>query len=367
MRQNLKMTTEAMVVLDHVTVRFDATVALDGVSLEVRSGEIACLLGPSGSGKSTLLRVVAGIQQIERGRVILDGVPVAAPGTFLEPERRRVGMVFQDYALFPHLTVEANVAFGLRSEQRAGTARRVHELLERVGLSRYARSYPHVLSGGERQRVALARALAPRPRVLLMDEPFSSLDAGLRERVRRETLDLVRDTHTTTIIVTHDATEAVRTADRIALLRSGRLLQCATPEELYTRPTTAFAAHFLGDVNELAGTCRNGRVDTALGSFAAPQLPEQAPVRVCIRPQHVRVAGAPTPIRGRVRASEFLGEIERVLVDVDDLRTPLSVRQMGPTSLVPGDTVHLDVDPGHVVVVPDDGSPMDAVPEGGLR
>jgi iron(III) transport system ATP-binding protein len=269
-------------------------------------------------------------------------------------------MVFQDYALFPHLTVEANVAFGLRGENRSETARRVRELLERVGLSRYSSSYPHALSGGERQRVALARALAPRPRVLLMDEPFSSLDPGLRERVRRDTLNVLRDTNTTTIIVTHDATEAVRLADRIALLRGGRLLQCGSPEELYTRPTTAFAAHFLGDVNELAGTCRNGRVETALGSFAAPQLPEQTPARVCIRPQHLRMAGAPTAIKGRVLASEFLGEIERVLVNVDHLRTPVSVRLLGRTQLAPGDTVHLAVDPSDVVVVPDDGSSMDS-------
>jgi iron(III) transport system ATP-binding protein len=357
MRQNLNIVShgEPMVALDQVAVTFGDTVALDRVSLEVGAGEIVCLLGPSGSGKSTLLRAVAGIERTVGGQVTLDGVVVTGPGVFVEPEQRRVGMVFQDYALFPHLTVAANVAFGLKGA-RSDVNARVAALLERVGLARYAKSYPHMLSGGERQRVALARALAPNPRVLLMDEPFSSLDRGLRDRVRRETVDLLRETRTTTLVVTHDPTEAVLAADRIALLRAGRLLQVATPEELYMRPNSAFAAHFLGEVNELPGTCRGGRVDTVFGSFSAPHVPEHAAARVCIRPQDLRVAGGPTPIKGRVLASEFLGDAERVIVGVPELNAPVAVRTLARTRLNPGDTVHLDVDPSHVVIVPDDGA-----------
>ena len=342
------------VALDAVSLRFDRILAVDDVTLDVHAGEIVALLGPSGSGKSSLLRLVAGIERPTSGRIRIDGVDAAAPGVFLEPEHRRVGMVFQDYALFPHLTVAANVAFGLAGRDRAEIARTVDDLLERVGLSRYAASYPHVLSGGERQRVALARALAPAPRVLLMDEPFSSLDRQLRDRVRRETLELLRDLQTTTIVVTHDPSEAIAIADRIALLRRGRLLQFGSAEDLYARPTSAFAARFFGDVNELTGTCRGGCIDTPFGRFAAPHLPDRASARVCIRPQHQRVAASPTSVRGRVVASEFLGEGVRLVVEVGDLIEPVALRVLGRAHVSPGDTIHLDVDTPSVVIVPDE-------------
>ena len=227
-------------------------------------------------------------------------------------------------------------------------------LLERVDLTRYAASYPHMLSGGERQRVALARALAPKPRVLLMDEPFSSLDRHLRERLRRDTVDLLRDLGTTTIVVTHDPGEAIAMADRIALLREGRLLQYGSAEDLYQRPTTAFTARFFGDVNELTGLCLDGGIETPFGSFAAPHLPDRTAARVCIRPHHLRVAGSPTNVRATVVASEFLGEANRVVVEVGDLRQPVALRVTGGTRLIPGDIIHLDVDTPSVVVVPDD-------------
>jgi iron(III) transport system ATP-binding protein len=212
-----------MVAVEGVSQRFGEQVVLDRVSLAVRAGEVLGLVGPSGSGKSTLLRLIAGIDRPWGGVIRVAGEEVASPAVFVPAERRRVGMVFQDYALFPHLTVAANVAFGLRGLPRRQADEVVRTLLERVHLSRYAASYPHTLSGGERQRVALARALAPTPRVLLMDEPFSSLDADLRERVRRDTVDLLRDLHTTTIVVTHDLKEAVQMTDRVAVLRAGRL------------------------------------------------------------------------------------------------------------------------------------------------
>jgi iron(III) transport system ATP-binding protein len=334
-----------------VSRQYGAITALDRVSLEVAAGELVCLLGPSGSGKSTLLRLVAGIERPSAGRIVLEGIEVAGPHAFVEPEDRRVGMVFQDYALFPHLTVAANVAFGLRGRPRTDTDRLVGELLERVGLTRYASSYPHMLSGGERQRVALARALAPNPRVLLMDEPFSSLDGRLRDGVRQQTLGLLRETGTTTIFVTHDPNEAMRIADRIALLHAGRLVQCAEPDQLYDRPATPFAARLFGEINELCGVAVDGWVDTALGRFPAAHLADRAPACVCIRPQHLRLArsGAGTP--ARVADVVFLGEIEQLSLAVPGIEAPLTARTFGSTRLRPDETVYVTVHPEDARVV----------------
>ena len=344
-----------MVVLDSIGMRFGDVVALDDVSLNVAAGEIMSLLGPSGSGKSTLLRIVAGITRPDTGRVHIAGSEMAGPTVFVEPEHRRVGMVFQDYALFPHLTIAANVAFGLKGRDRTSVSATVSGLLERVGLSRYASSYPHMLSGGERQRVALARALAPQPRVLLMDEPFSGLDGQLRDRVRRETLELLRETGTTTIIVTHDPGEAMRSADRLALLRDGRLVQQGAVDEVYSRPATAFAARFLSEVNELAGRSRSGRVDTPLGTFAAPGVPDDTAVRVCIRPHHVHSAAGATGIPATVISRECLGDTDRTTLAVAGLDAPVALRTFGRGPWAPGETIFVNVDASNVVVVADDG------------
>jgi iron(III) transport system ATP-binding protein len=291
------------VAVDQVSRRYGAVEALQDASLAVAEEEIVCLLGPSGSGKSTLLRLLAGIERPSSGRVLLDGREVAGPGRFVEPEQRRVGMVFQDYALFPHLTVAANVAFGLRGRRRAEQETTVRALLQRVGLHAYASRYPHELSGGERQRVALARALAPGPRVLLMDEPFSSLDDRLRRRVRQETADLLREMRTTAVVVTHDPDEAMQIADRIALLHAGRLVQCDTPEALYARPETLFAARFFSALNELPGTCRRGGVETVFGRVAAPHLADGAPAVVCRRPRVCRPGSSTPPSWARWNSS----------------------------------------------------------------
>jgi iron(III) transport system ATP-binding protein len=210
--------------MTNVTVRYGNRAVLDGVSIDLAAGEVFTLIGPSGSGKSTLLRVIAGLERPAAGRVTIDGVEVAGPSTFVEPERRGVGMVFQDYALFPHLTVAANVGYGLRRASRGDAQRRVHELLDRVGLASRASAYPHMLSGGERQRVALVRALAPAPDVLLLDEPFCSLDASLRKQVRADTVQVLREAGATVVLVTHDPGDAVEAAGRVAMMQAGQLL-----------------------------------------------------------------------------------------------------------------------------------------------
>jgi iron(III) transport system ATP-binding protein len=347
-------TRDPLLSLDRLTLRFGNAVALDEVSFDVARGEIVSLLGPSGSGKSSLLRLVAGIDRPTLGRIRIEGADVADPACFVEAEHRNVGMVFQDYALFPHLTVADNVAFGLAGRRRADIDRTVSELLERVGLSRYAGSYPHALSGGERQRVALARALAPKPRLLLMDEPFSSLDRQLRSRVCRDTISVLRDLGTTAIVVTHDPAEAIAIADRIALLRAGRLQQYGSAQSLYQRPATAFTARFFGDVNELTGLCFDGGIATPFGCFAAPHLPERSAARVCIRPHDLRVSGRTTDVRGRVLTSEFLGGVERVVVEIGEPGQPVSLHVSPGAPFAPGDTIHLDVDRSRVVVVADD-------------
>lgn len=353
---NVQPAAGSRLTVDALSLSYGARQALDRVSLRVAQAEVLCLLGPSGSGKSTLLRLVAGVERPSSGRIAVGELEVVGPGRFVEPELRGVGMVFQDYALFPHLTVAANVAFGLKGRSRPEMSRIVGAMLERVGMDRFGDRYPHQLSGGERQRVALARALAPQPRVLLVDEPFSSLDTRLRDRVRQDTLDLLRETGTTAVLVTHDPDEAMRVADRIALLCDGRLVQAGAPAEIYTHPETLFCAKFFSDINELPGVCRNGRVDTPLGSFEASHLGDQTPACVCIRPQHLRLASGPTPIAARVVKSTFLGEVDhlelQVIGPLPGPPTPVTLRTFGWARLVPGDAVHLEVFADDVLVVP---------------
>jgi ABC-type Fe3+/spermidine/putrescine transport system ATPase subunit len=235
-----------MLELQSVTKRFGPTTALDDASLTVAPGEFVALLGPSGCGKTTALRVAAGFERPDSGRVEIDGAAVAHNGEFVAPERRAVGMVFQDYALFPHLDVAANVGFGLPRRDRP---ERVRELLEVVGLDGLGRRSPGELSGGQQQRVALARALAPTPKLVLLDEPWSAIDALLREEMREELARVLREQGVTVVLVTHDREEAFTLADRIALMREGRVVQCGTPEELYFRPADRWAARFVGASN----------------------------------------------------------------------------------------------------------------------
>jgi iron(III) transport system ATP-binding protein len=280
---------------------------LRGVSLDVAPGEILCLLGPSGDGKTTLLRLVAGLEPLQHGRIALDGVTLAEPGRDMLPEARRVGFVFQDYALFPHLTVAENVGFGLQRLPRAERDARVGEALERVRLGERGEAWPHQLSGGQQQRVALARALAPRPAALLLDEAFASLDARLREQVRDDTLHVLQEAGIPALIVTHDSEEAMFMADRIALMREGRVEQLGTPEALYLHPQTPFVARFLGEVNDIPAIVTNGWAESPLGRLPAA-LPD-GPAQLLLRPEGLRVlpAGQPGAAPAEVEACRLLG------------------------------------------------------------
>ncbi|HHC07613.1 MAG TPA: ABC transporter ATP-binding protein [Actinobacteria bacterium] len=294
-------------------------------------GEVLALLGPSGCGKTTLLRVVAGLEAPEDGRLVVDGELLVGPGTFVPPERRRIGMVFQDWALFPHLTVAKNVAFGLER----GESERVAAALEMVGLAGLADRYPDELSGGQRQRVALARALAPRPRVVLFDEPFSNLDAALRARVRAEVVALVREVGTTAIFVTHDQEEAFALGDRVAVMREGRILQVGTPTELYRRPVSPWVATFVGEANLLPGAARGEVVETLVGPLPLAD-PLEGSCRVVVRPEHLEIGNG---YLGLVTGVEFYGHDTSYRVAVGD--ATVSVRSIAAPRFGIGDRVAL--------------------------
>jgi iron(III) transport system ATP-binding protein len=291
---------------------------IDALSFAVPRGGIACLLGPSGCGKTTLLRCIAGFEAVAAGEILLDGEVVSRPGFTQPPERRRIGMVFQDYALFPHLSVAANVAFGLAQQPRAEREQRTREMLRAVGLADSAHRYPHALSGGQQQRVALARALASQPRLLLLDEPFSSLDVELRERLAGEVRALLKAQDMTAILVTHDQQEAFALADEIGVMRDGRILQWDSAYNLYHRPAERFVADFVGLGSFVPGRVTGGsQVEIELGALtgelhfagaAAPGHGAQAPmpVDVLLRPDDV-VHDDSSPVRARVVGKAFRG------------------------------------------------------------
>ncbi|MGU3494864.1 ABC transporter ATP-binding protein [Xanthobacteraceae bacterium A53D] len=334
---------------EDVHLAYGKVEAVRGISLAIQPGEVLCLLGPSGCGKTSLLRLAAGIEQPDSGRILIDGAEMAGPSGFVPPERRGVGLVFQDYALFPHLTNLENVLFGLTRLKRAEAEVEARAALERVGLSAYAGAYPHELSGGQQQRVALARALAPRPGILLLDEPFSGLDRRLRDQVRTDTLKVLRAARATTIIVTHDPEEAMRLSDRIALLRKGELAQLGTPEALYRAPADIAVARFFCELNEMPAHISDGVAETPLGRFPAPGLAAGAGI-VAVRPQGLLVNTAAGAASASVTERRFLGEVDLLEVMVPDLPRPLVARVRPGNDLAPGDSVSLHVDPAEVLV-----------------
>jgi iron(III) transport system ATP-binding protein len=278
------------------------------VSVDVAPGELICLVGPSGCGKTTLLRLAAGLETLQQGRIAVAGRIVAEPGRSLPPESRGIGMVFQDYALFPHLTVAGNVGFGLDKLATAEGNARVAEVLVQVGMADAVNAYPHQLSGGQQQRVALARALAPRPQVMLLDEPFSGLDTRLRERIRDDTLHVLKQSGAATLMVTHDPEEAMFMADRIAIMRDGQIEQQGRPADVYAAPATAFVASFFGQLNEWSGQVAAGVAATPFGPVPAPGLAEASEVDVLIRPEALRLGAArASGCTAKVLAARLLG------------------------------------------------------------
>lgn len=317
----------ARLAFDRISHEFASGVpTLNDISLSAEAGEVLCLLGPSGSGKSTLLRIAAGLERQTRGSLFLNDRKIAGPDVFVPPEGRSIGLVFQDFALFPHLTILDNVRFGLTALSREEARSEAMISLERVGLAHYADAYPQILSGGEQQRVALARAIAPRPAVLLMDEPFSGLDSRLKDSIRAETLAILRQSRATAIVVTHDAEEAMRMGDRIALLRDGKLVQLGTGQDLYNSPANLFAAGFFSEINVFEGRVQSGYVDTPLGKFAAGDLADGAPASVAFRLSCFDVSETQGDTPARIISRRFLGVVELLELAVPGYERPIRAR-----------------------------------------
>ncbi|MBB04552.1 MAG: Fe3+/spermidine/putrescine ABC transporter ATP-binding protein [Pseudooceanicola sp.] len=302
----------------NLTRRFEGRAVVDDVSLSILPGQVTCLLGPSGCGKSTTLRMIAGVEMQNEGAILVDGEVISDTRTNVPAERRRIGLMFQDFALFPHLSVADNVAFGLTgraAERRA----RVETMLDRVNLRRFIDAWPHELSGGEQQRVALARALAPNPRIMLMDEPFSGLDNRLRDEIRDTTLAVLKEAGTAVLLVTHEPDEAMRMADEIALMRRGVIVQQGAPYNIYNAPIDKEAVAFFSDINVIRGIVRGALTESPFGQFLAPGVPDGQAVDIVIRPQHLKIdfdrnGSGPlstpqdgTPARGVVTRARFMG------------------------------------------------------------
>ena len=305
------------IVIDNVCMRFGEAEILSDIDLNIIPGEVLSLLGPSGSGKTTLLRIIAGLEAPCGGSVTIDGKIMSDEKTFIAPEKRGIGLVFQDYALFPHLTILGNVKFGLSAMSGKAADEQARRVLSHVGLLRYENSYPHQLSGGEQQRVALARALAPRPGILLMDEPFSGLDARMRDEIREQTIELLRDTRSTVVIVTHDPEEALGVSDHIALMQNGRIIQAGNCHELYYEPKNRFAAKFFTELNSYRGVVKDNQIDTPMGKFSANGIANGKTVTVCIRLSDINVDVKPNAQNNRDQSRHNFGASKKAAIPGD--------------------------------------------------
>ena len=299
-----------------ITKTFDDTQVLHEINLQVGNGQFVTLLGPSGCGKTTTLRIIAGFEQIDSGVIRLKNQIIDDSKQHIPPEKRNIGMVFQDYALFPHLNVEQNIAFGLKGSKQ-DKQKRVQELLELVGLGEFVERMPYELSGGQQQRVALARALAPEPQMILLDEPFSNLDTALRAQVRSEVYSILKKAETTTIFVTHDQQEALSLSDKIAVIFDGRVAQMDTPYQIYNRPTSLEVANFIGDANILPAMAEDNIADTILGKLVLAQ-PRNGNVNLLIRPEDVRIVTDEAGVGAQVFWREYYGHTQQLGLQLED-------------------------------------------------
>ena len=307
---------------------FGSLAVVDKISFKISSGQVTCLLGPSGCGKSTTLRMIAGVDTPSSGQIFVDDELISSALFQVPPEARSIGLMFQDFALFPHLNVQKNVYFGLTGSKEF-KQKRSFDLLEKVGLAHLAFHYPHSLSGGEQQRIALIRALAPQPKIMLMDEPFSGLDDRLRDEIRDQTFNLLRSEDTAVVMVTHDPQEAMKVADEIALMRDGKILQRGAPYNIYNAPVDLKALQFFSDANAIQATLKGSLADTPFGQFFAPGLPDGTDIDIVFRPQHVRIdfdrkGRGPLPTasqgvaaRGIVKRARFVGNESLIEFEMD--------------------------------------------------
>ena len=362
-RRRAAATFATGITFENVERRYGDRYALSGFTLDIQPSEVVCLLGPSGCGKTTLLRIASGIEKPSGGRVLINGLEVAGPSRFVPPEQRSVGLMFQDFALFPHLSILENVAFGLKSLPAEDAEREAMALLSRVGLTHMAQQYPHVLSGGQQQRVALARAIVPRPAVMLMDEPFSGLDVQLRDAMQEETLALLRETRATSLIVTHHPEEAMRLGDRIAVMSGGSLVQLGSAQDLYHQPKELFVARLFSEINEVKTRAKGGSIDTPIGPIPAPGIADGDAAILCLReramivwPESRQPALPRAPnakiLPGRIQHVRFLGDVALLEVAVQGFDDPLKIRTPEPDGLTRGANVMVEIDPARALVFP---------------
>lgn len=329
--------------------------ALHDLSLNVEKGELLALIGESGSGKTTLLRLIAGFEVPDSGEILINDVEVAGERVLLAPEKRNISMVFQDYALFPHLNIYRNVAFGIHKWKRKDKEARVAEMLSLVGMSEVGNRFPHQLSGGQQQRIALARALAPRPELILLDEPFSNLDTNLKEQVREDIRKIIKSTNTTAVFVTHDTKDALSTADKIAILREGQVQQYGTPEEVFNSPENIYVANFFGKINILKANKTEGGIESEVGFISGNFDPPSCDrFYIGIRPEHIKLSDPePGTISGIVKEVFYLGDQKQVHFEVNHQSKPirLTVKTDSSKSFTIEETIHFKIPNENILIL----------------